>query len=123
MKGPGPSCCTCSNVAPNHMAPRNQLTHPLIASDKAGLRGTTECDVIVEQRSWGGGHWVVGGRGGPCSATAGTKTLRHGLFFHILNSTSSIPHAHLFNFMVIPPPLCFVMNLPEYTKSSVSLGL
>ncbi|KAI4823813.1 hypothetical protein KUCAC02_012370, partial [Chaenocephalus aceratus] len=50
MKGPGPSCCTCSNVAPNHMAPRNQLTHPLIASDKAGLRGTTECDVIVEQR-------------------------------------------------------------------------
>ncbi|CAB1453059.1 unnamed protein product [Pleuronectes platessa] len=40
-RGPGSSRCTCSNVAPNHMAPRNQLTPPLIASDKAGLGGTT----------------------------------------------------------------------------------
>lgn len=73
---------TCRNVAPNHMAPRNQLTHPLIASDKAGLGGTTKCDVIVKQRSWRStGGWV-----GECGAS-----LQCNLWHSHLLSTSSLP--------------------------------
>lgn len=71
---------TCRNVAPNHMAPRNQLTHPLIASDKAGLGGTTKCDVIVKQRSWRStGGWV-----GECGASLQCNLWHSHLFLHVL---------------------------------------